>query len=65
MLLSGRKEKETIIGYIYNLNHWNFLFACFLKQFLSLGKVKNKEYIWKKNNLNQQLTTNTGQHARD
>jgi len=31
MLLSGREEKETLIGYIYNLKYWNFLFYFFLK----------------------------------
>lgn len=29
MLLSGRKEKGALIGYVYNLTYWNCLF--FLK----------------------------------
>jgi len=45
MLLSGRKEKETLIGYIYILNYWNFLFSVFLKQSLSPCKMRSKEYI--------------------
>lgn len=45
MLLSGRKEKETLIGYIYNLNYWKFLFSFFLKQSLTLCNFRSKEYI--------------------
>lgn len=51
MLLSGREEKETLIGYIYNLNYWNFLSSLFLKQSLSHCKERSNKYIQKRDNL--------------